>query len=384
MQNTFELKEKMKKILSAVLLLTLLACSSNDPDFVANPDYNANRYGQFKTDTLYAIKDSVVIADTVYTNNAGQLTLANMDGFTAGFLIKYLTLPDDTLTLNEINMSFTTEGHFGSDPQEVLVDIYEVTDIWDASTVVNRNPVWHDNPPITYLKTVTMQVADSAESTIPLDMDLLQKWQGNDSLNTGLYFTLNPSVQNLVLELSSLQSTQPPQLIYSYRDTSDTLSATNDATIFNYDYDNGMVFQPDGRYVSSGIAQHYLVRFDFSELADKAIYYNADLVIPWDDSFPYTNPNKPGAFTLRIFDDEAAENENPGITYVITEKETQTKVSNQSGFASQIIQSFNNGTLEHKWFSVEYTVESDVFSVVRFYGQNSTQKPMIIVKYLEK
>ncbi len=374
----------MKKILSAALLLTLLSCSSNDPDFVANPDFNANRYGQFKTDTLYAVRDSVVIADTVNTNNAGVLTMANMAGFTSGFLVKYLSLPEDTLTLNEINMSFITEGHFGSDPQEVLVDIYEVTDRWDAAVFVNQNPVWHDNPPITYLKTVSMQVADSARSNIPLDRDLLQKWQGSDSLNLGLYFTLNPSVQNLVLELGSLQSAQPPQLIYSYRDTSDTLTATNDASIFSYDYDNGTVFQPDGRYVSSGIAWHYLVRFDFSQLADNAIYYNADLVIPWDDTFPYRNPNKPGAFTLSLFDDEAAENESPAITYVITEKGTATKISNQSGFATQIIQSFNNGTFEHKWFSIAYTVESDAFSVVKFYGQNSTQKPMIIVKYLEK
>ncbi len=374
----------MKKILSAALLLTIVACSSNDPDFVANPDYNANRYGQFKTDTLYAVLDSVVVADTVNTNNAGSLTLANMAGFTSGFVVRYLTLPDDTLTLKEIKMNFITEGHFGSDPQEVLVDIYEVNEVWDATTIINEKAAWHDAPPGTYLKTVSMMVADSAESNIALDMDLLKKWQSADSLNTGLYFTLNPSVQNMVLQFNSLQSTQPPRLIYSYKDTSDTVTATNDASIFSYDEINGTVFSPQGRYVASGIPRHYLVRFDFTQLSTRAIYYNADLVIPYDDAFPYTNPNKPGAFTLRMFDDEAAENENPSSTYVITEKGTATKISNQSGFASQIVQSIVNENLEHKWFSVEYAVESDVFSVIRFFGQQSAQKPMLIVKYLEK
>ncbi len=384
MQKTFELKDKMKKILSAALLLMLVACSSNDPDFVANPDFNANRYGQFKTDTLFAVRDSIVMADTVNTNNAGMLTLANMDGFSSGFLIKYLSLPADTLVLKTVDMNFITSGHFGSDPQEVQVDIYEVTDSWDAATFVNQDPVWHSNPPITYLKTVSMQVADSARSVIPLDMDLLKKWQSNDSLNTGLYFALNPSVQNLVLELGSLQSTQRPQLVYSYADTTDTLTATNDASIFNYDYDNGTVFQPEERYLSSAIAWHYLVRFDFSQLADNAIYYKADLVIPRDDTYRYNNPNKQGAYTLRFFDDDAAQNESPTITYVVAENGTATRLSNQTGFASQIIQSINNGSIDHKWFSLEYNVESDAFSVVRFWGQKSTQKPMIIVKYLEK
>ncbi len=375
----------MKKSLFIIAgILLLISCQSNDPEFINDPNYKTDRYGSFKVDTLYAVKDSTVWADTVNTNNTLRLSMTNMGGVKAGFVIKYLDVPADTINVSSAKIRFTTLAHFGQAGDEALVDMYSTTKLWDALDDINGDKIWHENPPISFLKTVNFTLKDSGITEIDIDPEWVKTWQGNDSLNYGFYFTLNPAETNLNVELGSKQSSFPPQIVYAYNDTSDTVQATNDATIFDYDRENGRVFSASGGYISAGIPTRYLVRFDMSALKENAIYYYANLAIPFEQDFPYRNSNKSDAFTFTSFEDYANNDKNPGYSLSMNTAAGKTRITNPPTMATDFIQPTRNGDINHQWFSVQYTVESDVFTAMHIYGADSDKKPMLIVKYLEK
>ncbi|RMH66638.1 MAG: hypothetical protein D6677_00090 [Calditrichaeota bacterium] len=374
----------MKRILSLLIVIFFYACQSNDPDFINNPDFKTDRYGQFKIDTLFAVKDSTFFADTVNTNNASRLSMARMGGMSAGFVVKYLDLPADTVDVTAARLRLTTLGHFGDEGDDVMVDMYNVTALWDAKDNINGETIWHENPPISFLKTVTFTLQDSGVTEIEIEPSLIKTWQGNDSLNYGFYFTLNPSENNRNVEIGARSSAFGPQLVYAYNDTSDTVKATNDATIFDYDRENGIIFNENGGYLASGIAMRYLLRFDLSQISEKAIIYNANLAIPYDPDFSYRNPNKTEAFTFKAYEDFNADDQNPGYALNMYTGSGVTRVSNQPALATDFIQPMRNGDISHQWFALQFTSESDVFSAMHFYGVDSDKKPMLIIKYLEK
>lgn len=354
--------------------------------------------GQYIQDTLYAISDSVIARSEVNTGGSTKLSLGQKDGFKAGFLI-YFVFVDTLSLLDSMYLEFTTVNSYGADlVDNISVNIYSADSLWGPDA--NQYDRYR-NPPIDKMEFVTrgsFKTADSAVSTFSIPLDFNNKWnidedQTTDSLIYNLYFELGEGNENAIVELGSALSSVNPVLVY-YKNGVDSTSmrvknANLSVSIFNYDEQNGTALNyPDGTLmVSSGIINHSLIKFDFSELPQDAIYYRALLELTNDDMDNYENSGNNSAFTFRALQNLQDSTYSTSNSFAMSSDGGFTKTTEFYGsqFAKNILQNVSNKLLDNEWLEVKFLTEYEDFSVKRFMSVENPDKsvrPRLIINYL--
>ncbi len=395
--KTVYFKEDMYKILFSLILIiiTLFACKKLGYD--ADPNDTASN-GNYISDTLYAISDSVVKESEIFTGFSQKIALGQRDGLNAGFLV-YFSFLDTASNIDSAYMQFTTVNSYGADMVDrISANIYSVDSLWgEAANQYDR----YRNPPVEKMEFVTQGTFSTKDSainvfTIPLDFNNI--WIGlNDSLadtvRFNLFFQPETGSENAIVEMGSSLFSQKPLLIY-YKvseDTTliDTVEALVTANIFNYDEVNGTALNyPDETVIiSSGIIHHSLLKFNFDELPEKAIYYRASLELTEDDLNEYENSDNKSLFELRPVESFADSIYNPNFAFGMNSDDGTTKTSEAftSILGEDFVQLLANNSLEHEWFEVEFFFENQDFSVKRYWGANSPdqeKRPKLIINYL--
>lgn len=374
----------MNKII-VLLFLAIISCTNLDPNFNTNPDFSKNgRYGDFKIDTLYAVKDSLFESSELNTNASVKLSLANMDGMKAAFVVRFINLPADSIPVSSVDFSFSTYSFFGdTTKQTAQVSLYKANKLWDLSSIVNQDDDWRTNPPDELISELTITLRDSAVNHVNIPLTLFNEWRTNpDSLNYGLYLKLSDSEKNLVCEFNSINSAEHPVLRYSMAtDSVDTVAATNDATIFDYDKLNGTALAGNQLFISSGIPYRTLIKFDLTNIPKDAIYYSTDVKIAEDDNNPYKNPNKTQSIAFRALSSLANEEFNPATVFGMGKNGDYLKLNTPDLFGTRFTQQLVNDTFVNEWFVIQYLDEASDISKITLKGINSTQAPMLILKY---
>jgi len=373
------------------LIFITMACSSLDPNNDPNSAYDQNN-GQIFEDTLYAFADSIYRGPYVSTNLTDKLAVGNVAGFQSGFLIKFVLLPEsDTLNIDSVYLHLITTNTYGENiPDQMEVDFFRVNAQWDLD--VNQLDEWRNPPATEWITPGILKTQDSSISKISIPVDLFNEWRlADDSLNYGLYCKIRDPLQNGILELGSVNSTQIPFVVYYTQSDSgttiaDTIIVTGDASIFNYDEMPGGALEKTDEtiLVSSGIITNSLLKFDYSSLPEKAIYYSADMILTDYDNSLENDENKSAyllwgmsSFTDTVFA--------PTSPFFMSRSGENVKINSTSSlnFAQGFFQELLNKSIENEWLLVSFDQVSQEFSVSRFWGAaaDSSVAPKLIVRY---
>lgn len=405
------IKEIMYKLTLVLLGLVLFSCNDVDPNQSPNPFFSTDgRYGDFKTDTLYAISDSIIYKEDPNTYLATKVTVGNYGDFKTAFVIAFVNslLPPDSIisVVDSVKLGFTSINNMGQEA-DINIDIYKINKYW--STEINKDVTWKD--PLDSIEFITSGIikyalkGDSSYSEVALPVNVFDDWRNSTSenpTNYGLYIKASDGQEGNLIELSSaFNNSGLPRMTYYYRDEvmvdsvavdsifSIPILASATAPIFSYDKSNGTALRADEGTVliSSGVITQTLLKFDFNSLPEDAIYYSADLKLHLDFNNIYENPLNNSLFEVRgveKFEEEPLLN--PNTAFLLTADDAVTNFNIfAKDFATIFLQALKNGIIENKWLLVKFPIEYREISVVKFYGAATVQKdltPYIIVKYL--
>ncbi|MCB0282768.1 MAG: hypothetical protein H6627_03850 [Calditrichae bacterium] len=383
-----------KKIVLLLLILAAWSCTTLDPNQDPNPSYTVDgRYGNYVSDTLYAIADSINPVGYAVTGFADKLIVGNLGGIDAGFLINFVDLPADTVVVDSAFVNLTTVNSFGNNATDkVDVEFYTVLETWDS--YADTISTWRNPPLGEMLGQVSIAIKDSSKNKLKIPDDVFYKWRSeNDSLNTGLYVKLSDSYKDVVCEFGSLSSSNVPFLTYhTHTDTSsliDTMLTSRDVTIFNYDsfMSPALEHEENTILISSGVINNILLKFDLDQIPADAIYYSADLILTGTDKSDYENPENKSSFLLRPVEDITSGEYSPNksIGMIADGSEAIINGTYKSIFASDVIQEIKNGSYTHQWFSFSFLTTDEDLSVKYYYGAKAdlSVAPKLIVKYLK-
>jgi len=386
----------MKKgILFTLLLTAFWACqdlkSINPPDEIDLHD----QYGQYVDTLINASQTAFKIDQFINTGNALKLNLGSYEGFSAGFLLTFLSLPTDTVQIDSAYIELASYSKFGDGTEDMQISVYRVEDDWEEHKV-NAQQEWHDYQPSNLVGQYTFPAADSLRLRFDLDTTLVNDWRRDPDSNKGLYFKVENENLDYIREIESLEvlSGEDWPRFCIYFQQNDTLTkkdssrAGYDASIFNY---QGDVFelaeQQQDILIGSGIASRAFVRFSALDFLPKtALIQDADIIMEINDKDIRTNAqgNKldnpkhgenyylhslleaDSAFDTYEIDSSFTTSTN--FLYYLIGQDSSLALngkSERSKFGLSMIQNMVNGITESAGFYIQYANESQDISIKR-------------------
>lgn len=399
-----------KTLLFLILLLTAWACqdlnSVNPPD-----EYDVNgQFGRFVDTVFYATDARFTVDYRSDTGNGKDLCVGNYADFQAGFFIKFIFLPSDTMKIDSLFLEFTSFGKFGTGQEDLALEVYEVDREWDEHTI-NTLDEWHNwQPSGQPIYNTVVTVEDTAKMKIEIDTTLFNKWRYEPDQNFGIYVKAASAQGNHIREFKSLESGNPldwPK-VYYFKNQGDTASVLDsvrtgiDATVFDYPQSSAdNVFENaqanNKLLIASGIPARLFVRFDsLKTLPKTAVMQAANLILEIDDeNTALQNENQSNVFYLRSItsadsalnsfevDSSFTTDSNFGFEMITSNGSIQMKsVSEQEKFGKNQIQNLINGRKSNEWFYVHFidapsplSVEKSDISVFNLFSPNDTEHP---------
>ena len=391
------------KIIILVFVLAFFACNDANPLLDAHRDL-LNTYGEIHSDTLTAISDTFIVKGKVNTGGSTKLLLGSYKDYESRFLVKFDSLPENSISVDTLRLRISSQGKFGSSLEPTAGTVYRVIEEWDES--VNADENWDFRTKIDYspqtTKDFVFSAEDSATFTLDLPTTLIDIWRDSTSgsQNFGLLFDFNQA--DFIREFVSsdmLDEKLVPQLIYIYRDMGldsviyDTVLATKDASIIDF---KG-TFDPEHLYISSGYTTHVFLKFDFSKIPDNVILSSVDFILKKDSLNSIVNNNRGQGFYLRnvttdlnqlpyyLIDSTFAINSN---YIVLLTEETKDQLdlfySTRANVAQNFVQSIINKEIQYGSFFLQYTDETNEISVYALRGKDDSIvsfRPKMILEY---
>lgn len=355
------------------------------------------QYGVYIDTVFYATQTEFKVDYLYNSGNAAKLNVGSYHGFEAGFLLKFVDLPADSIYIDSAYIELTSFSKFGALAEDMSILVYRVDEEWDEQEV-NTLEQWHNYQPGVLVGQYTFPAQDTLTMRFTLDTTLVNDWRRDADSNKGLYFKQENISAAYLREIESLETpigdNWPKFCYYTQQDTvtkKDSSRTGLDVTIFNYD---GEVFekakQENDLIIGSGIAARTFVRFEaLYSLPDSAIIQEADLIMTVDDRNLLTgedgndldNPNHSGSFYLR----SVTEADSGLSSYLIDSSFTNSTnfnfnmienngiislngQSERSKFGLNMIQNMINELKESEWFYIQYKDEGQDVSVKRIHN----------------
>lgn len=408
----------MKKTLLMLLLLLsggYLINACQDLDAIQAPDefQLGNYYGTYKDTTLYPSKATYKVDDRVNTASGLKLCVGSYEGFNAGFLLKFFSLPSIDQAMDSVYIELTSFGIMGQNDQgPIEIGIYQVESQWTEDA--NTQDEWHNYQPQNLLTTFTIDPTDTFKLKAFIDTTVVNSWRATDSTNFGLFFKQIGGTGNFMRQFESLENSNDdnwPKLYFLVKKDSvfsrDSIRIGADATIFDYTPDGNNLFdwtkEQGDLLIGSGLGVHTFLRFPgLDSLSDKAQIKNADLLlrIRNEDFFTndpdgnsYSNGTVASSFYIRsvseadsdlsLFTIDSSFASNLNFSYTLTQSgDTLSLFSDNEKmkFGVNYIQNVINKKINSEWLYLQYKDEASAFSLKRLYGPESGQI-MLKVRY---
>ncbi len=410
-----------RTLLFLILLLTAWACqklnSVNPPD-----EFDVNgQFGRLVDTAFYATDARFTVDYRSDTANGKKLCVGNYADFQAGFFIKFILLPSDTMKIDSLFLEFTSFNKFGTGQDDLNLEVYEVDREWDEHTI-NTLDEWHNwQPNGQPIYNTVISAADTAKMKIEIDTTLFNKWRYEPDQNFGVYVKAASAQGNHIREFKSLESGNPldwPK-VYYFKNQGDTASVLDsvrtgiDATVFDYPQSSANnVFEEaqanNDLLIASGIPARLFVRFDsLKTLPKTAVIQAANLVLEIDESnTALQNENQSNVFYLRSIskadtalnsfeiDSSFTTDSNFGFDMIISGGAIQMKsAQEQEKFGKNQIQNLINGRKTTEWFYVHFVdapslsaVEANDISVYKLFSPNDAEHPEALklhIRYFE-
>ena len=364
-------------------------------------------YGTIKSDTLYAVADTFLIAGKTNTGSSPKLLLGSYNGFEGRFLVKFTSFPADTFTVDSLAVIVSAPAAFGDDSNPLTGTVHYVTGAWEEN--VNSDASWDYranidmSPELTTPFTLArLDTTIYTDYRINLPVQLVDIWRDTTSgdQNNGLLFDFSGA--DHIKEFSSregLFATRRPRLVYTYRDQTndttlhDTVTSTLDASLIDY---TG-TFDRDKLYICAGYETDAFFKFDFDSIPSNAYMVSVQFRFSEDSLFSLKNPNRTTEIYLR--NAVTGYNELPAyqldstftlsLNYSVVLTESVPHIlslrdSRRAVVSRAFIQDIINGFMIHGSFFLQYVSPGNDISLYAVHSTNQAtgiDRPHIILEY---
>ena len=370
------------------------------------------RFGEYIDTTFEATADTFVVDYKISTKYSTKISIGSYKGFKAGFLLKFLKLPEKENSIDSVTIRLTPKNVFGNQSGSCIMNIYAVEEDWYETA--NEEDLWHDPPAMELVTTKEIDAEDTNKVIIAIkDTALVHRWQEEQDENDGLFFQIEGQDPGFIREFASFRTASVydwPALYY--REKKDTIfvrDSTNlglAAAIYDYSPLAGedvyeIARNTQNLVVSSGIRARILVKFDqilnipskvIMQAANITMYVNDESFLGVADSNEMANKNHASYYYLRLVtdadehltsievDSSFINNSRYDLILTKSEEEVRFEESEQVKFATSYLQDIINGTKDYEWFQIQYQNETNDISVVRFFNRK-TVTPILRVRY---
>jgi hypothetical protein len=394
----------MKQILYIIIIAALtIIYSCVDSDSII--DAVRGNIGDLKRDTLMATESIFIEHGKVSTGFSSKLLLGNFNNFECRYLVKFSTLPNDSIDLDSVYFLIQPSTNIGETDQDITGEIKLVTKDWDEA--VNTDEDWSyiddvSNSPLT-TTTINISSEDSSLYTITIPDTIISIWQDttNGDQNHGLLIDYNNA--DFVKIFLSINSGISPKLVYVYQNSTndstirDTVFASVDASIIEYTGD----LQSDSLlYITSGYSHRAFIKFELESLPKDILISNVNFILHQDTSFSLTDKTSSNNLYLRTVTSPFTSlpfyevdstflfnlDYNISLSGDIT---NQLKISaDQQGKTGQyFIQSIIDENIKYDSFLLHFVGEGNTISQLAIKGANQNiivnKRPKMIVEYLK-
>jgi len=392
----------MKKLYYTIILILIALMSCEDSSPIADP--SGGQIGELYRDTLVAINDTFIVGEKVSTGLSPRLFIGSHNDVESRALIKFSTLPDDSIVVDSLYLLLQSVSHYGDSSGNIDIKIKLITKSWGEKA--NTDDSWSyqndasDDPETTTNYTISTE--DSLLYTIKLPDTLVSIWRDTtvEDKNHGLLLDFENA--NYIKEFASENSTIIPKIVYVYQNSQndstirDTIGAAFDASVVDY---SGNLVSDSLMYITSGYTHHAFVKFDFNEIPglDSSIISNVNFIFTRDSLASDVNVSKTNVFYFRTvttpYNDLPSFNVDStftlnlfhNITLVENEYDKIEIESIRRGETGQyFIQSIINESIEYGSFMLHYIGEGSAISVYALKGTKGikeSNKPKMIIEY---
>lgn len=393
----------MTKVITAILTAIIIFTSCKDSNPIVDTQNNSlPDYGTVVVDTLIAVEATYQMSDKVSSALGSRLQIGRTNDFEARILLRFITLPADTIELDSVYIRLRTIANLGEFQSPFTAKVYRVTNSWDAT--VNGDEAWNyaDNIDPVPLAEFTITNDDSDYYKINIPDSVVSIWQDttDGGHNFGLFVDYDGA--DFVKEFGSENSSEVPQIVYVYQNATndstirDTAYAYIDASIFNY---TGIgQLGPDSLiYIGSGQPFRAFIKFDMSEIPDNVILSHANFVFEKDSVNSLLSENKSQNFRIRTaitpieqlpyFEVDSTFSTNIYHDVLLSEQDDNylgLSSVEQGETAQYFLQSIINKEVNYQSFMVQYYDEGSGISAFAIKGVSDIvlgNRPKLIVEY---
>jgi hypothetical protein len=365
-----------------------------------------NAYGEIKRDTLYALASCTYSGGKVNTGTSSNLMLGSFGGYKARFLMKFSSLPEDTIVVDTLRLLLRIQSNLGDSTSLINGTIYRVTNAWDES--VNTDSSWDLSTSIDYSAETSLDFnigsTDSAELVFDLPAGLVDIWQDTSTgqQNFGLLLDYH-SAEQIIKFYSAENSrlTSLPRLVFIHKDTSsdsggvlyDTVYANLDASLIDFEGS----LDPNTIYAGAGYFIYSFVQFDLSSIPADAFVSSANFVFNKDvdrsvlhsEDAPlvYLRDVTTGYEELPYYQIDSTFNLNIYYNLVLSEEtENQLSLDNlrKAGAGQKFIQNIINGEIGYGSFYLEHATKEENIELYAMAGVQASVpdvRPYLVIEY---
>jgi len=399
---------KINSVLLVVAgIFAVSACEEANPIRDEGKDI-LNSYGQMQSDTLYSIADTFMVAGKVSTGSSTKLLLGNNQGYEGRFLVKFTSIPADTIQVDSLKIIVSAPSIFGNDMNLITGKVYRVTNSWNEA--VNSDPAWDYRMNIdmsaetsSAFEFASLDTTSYTDYEVILPPVLADVWRDTTTgdQNHGLLFDFEQA--DHIIEFSSREgffSSRRPRLVYTYQDEindstiHDTVYSSLDASLVEY----SGVFDENKIYVSSGYITNAFFEFDFDSIPENAYMVSVEFRFTEDTLTSLKNLNRSTEIYLRNVITDYGElpryqidstfTQNINHSVVLTESTPHVlslRDTRRAAVSRSFIQDIINQFMVHGSFYLQYVNPGDDISVYAITGtkmaSSISSRPHIILEY---
>ena len=395
----------MKKYLFTSILTLLINWSC----FEGNPlqDITGDRldnYGGIYRDTLYAIADTSIVEGKVSTASSSKLLLGSYAGFSARFLVKFGSLPPDTVQIDSLRLILTSVSNQG-EPHSILTgSAYLVREDWEES--INKVENWDYRTIVDYSPETTadFELSDEYETTHKIDLPpaMITSWQDTTGGSQNFGMLLDFTNASYIKEFSSVDGSEPsqkPRLAVVYYDEvqdstfHDTLLVEKDASLIDFDGN----IDPNNLNIASGYSIRSFFKFNLDSIPPLAAMSSMNFIFKRDTINSVINKNRAEEMTVRTITTdydmlpyyEADSTYTVNIFYSLTLVEDLSNTlelipTTRGESAQNFFQDIINGDIQFGSFLVHYKLEGEdisVYTIKNHLDPDPAERPQLIIEY---
>jgi len=394
----------MKQLLFFTLTVLLFIYSCEDSDSI----YDADRidYGELHRVTLTATDSRFIEHGKISTGSSTKLLLGNFNDFECRFLVKFYSLPDDSIDLDSVYFLIQSTANIGNPNQEISGEIKLVTKSWDENVNTDENWSYDNDVSNSPLTTTTMNITpeDSFLYSIAIPDTIISIWQDTTGGDKNHGLLLDYTNAEFVKTFSSINSGIAPKLVYVYQNSSndstirDTIFASIDASLIEF---TGNLQSDSLLFITSGYSHRAFVKFDLfnlDSLPKDIIISNVNFIIQQDTINSLTDTNAANNFYLRtvisplnslpFYEVDSTFMTNLYHNVSLYENSTnQLEVSSsfQGETGQYFIQSIINKEIDYGSFLLHYVGEGNTISQYAIKGASDnikeSNRPKMIIEY---